>query len=239
MIFRWCALIIFIFASYSALAEKINESYAFAQLGEPRYATDFTHYEYVNPSAPKGGNVVLSAIGTYDNFNRFALRGNPAVGSDTLYDTLFVSPDDEAGSYYPLIAEVARYPDSFRWVEITLKPQARFQDGTPMTAEDAAFTFNKFMTEGVPQFRVVFKGVTARAISRLTVRFELPGRDRNKMLSLLSLPVFPEKFWKDHKLSEPLAVPPLASGPCKSPAINQVSLLPIPELRITGLQTCR
>ncbi|EXU75130.1 extracellular solute-binding protein [Erwinia papayae] len=213
MILRWFALIAFSLTAPAVLAEKINESYAFAQLGEPKYATDFSHYDYVNPAAPKGGSVTLSALGTYDNFNRFASRGNPAAGSDTLYDTLFVSPDDEAGSYYPLIAEFARYPDNYRWVEVTLKPQARFQDGTPITADDVAFTFNKFMTEGVPQFRVVFKGITAKAISRLTVRFELPESDRDKMLSLLSLPVFPEKFWKDHKLSEPLPTPPLSSGP--------------------------
>ncbi|MCX8956532.1 extracellular solute-binding protein [Erwinia psidii] len=213
MILRWFALIIFSVTAPLALAENSNESYAFAQLGEPKYATDFSHYDYVNPAAPKGGDIVLSAIGTYDNFNRYASRGNPAAGSETLYDTLFVSPDDEAGSYYPLIAEFARYPDSFRWLEVTLKPQARFQDGTPMTAKDAAFTFNKFMTEGVPQFRVVFKGVTAKAITGLTVRFDLPESDRDKMLSLLTLPVFPEKFWQDHKLNEPLATPPPASGP--------------------------
>lgn len=213
MISRWFALIALSFTVLPVLAENIHESYAFALLGEPKYAANFSYYDYANPAAPKGGNVTLSAIGTYDNFNRFASRGYPAAGTDTLYDTLFVSPDDEASSYYPLIAEFARYPDSYRWVEVTIKPQARFHDGTHMTAEDAAFTFNKFMTEGVPQFRVVFKGVTAKAINRLTVRFELPDSDRDKMLSLLSLPVFPEKFWKDHKLNEPLATPPLSSGP--------------------------
>ncbi|WP_147198885.1 extracellular solute-binding protein [Pantoea sp. CCBC3-3-1] len=213
MILRWFALIVFSLTIQAAQAEKINESYAFAQLGEPKYATDFSHYDYANPAAPKGGSITLSAIGTYDNFNRFSSRGNPGVGTDTLYDSLFVNSEDEVGSYYPLIAEFARYPDSYRWVEVTLNPQARFQDGSPITAEDVAFTFSKFMTEGVPQFRVFYKGVTARAISRLTVRFEQPASDRDKMLSLLSLPVFPEKFWKNHNLGEPLPSPPPASGP--------------------------
>nr|WP_024965104.1 extracellular solute-binding protein [Pantoea sp. IMH] len=196
-----------------AQAETITQSYAFAQLGEPKYAHGFTHYDYAAPEAPKGGSITLSAIGTYDNFNRFASRGNPGQGTDTLYDSLFTPSEDEPGSYYPLIAEFARYPDSYRWVEITLNPRARFQDGSPITARDVVFTFNKFMTEGVPQYRVFYKGVTAREVSPQVVRFDLPTSDRDKLLSMLSTPVFPEKFWQNHKLSEPLAYPPPGSGP--------------------------
>ena len=82
-------------------------------IGEPKYAVNFTHYDYVNPAAPKGGNVTLSATGTFDNFNRFALRGVAAARTESLYDTLFVTSDDEPGSYYPLIAENVRYADNF------------------------------------------------------------------------------------------------------------------------------
>ena len=73
--------------SFGLQAETLNESYAFAQLGEPKYATDFSHYDYVNPAAPKGGDVRLAAIGTYDNFNRYAQRGVPGERTDALYDT--------------------------------------------------------------------------------------------------------------------------------------------------------
>ncbi|CCP07775.1 hypothetical protein BN440_2761 [Erwinia amylovora MR1] len=173
-------------------AEKINQGYSFAQLGTAKYANGFTHFDYANPAAPKGGAVTLSAIGTFDNFNRSALRGNPGVGTDTLYDRLFVSSDDEASSLYPLIALFARYPDDYRWVEIALNPQARFQDGSPMTAQDVVFTFNMFMTQGTPQYRLFYKGVTAKVSSRLTVRFDLPKADRDQMLSLLSTPVYPK-----------------------------------------------
>ncbi|WP_034458693.1 extracellular solute-binding protein [Buttiauxella noackiae] len=197
------------------LAENIKESYSFAVLGEPKYAINFTHLDYVNPAAPKGGDITLSAIGTFDNFNRYALRGNPGVRTDTLYDTLFANSDDEPGSYYPLVAEMARYPDNFAWAEIEINPQARFHDGTPIKASDVAFTFNKFMTEGVPQFRLVYKGAKVRAIAPLTVRIELATPSKERMLGLFSLPVFPEKFWKNHKLSDPLSAPPLASGPYK------------------------
>lgn len=203
----------FMLWSLAGQAQTIKENYAFAVIGEPKYAINFTHFDYVNPAAPKGGSVTLSSIGTFDNFNRFALRGNAAVRTESLYDTLFTTSDDEPGSYYPLIAEMARYADDYSWVEVSLNPLATFHDGSPIRASDFAFTFHKFMTEGVPQFRLVYKGTTVKAIAPLTVRIELGEPGKENMLSLLSLPVMPEKFWKDHKLSDPLGKPPLGSGP--------------------------
>ncbi|KLW61214.1 peptide/nickel transport system substrate-binding protein [Enterobacter sp. BIDMC93] len=199
--------------SLSSQAQTIKESTAFAVIGEPKYVVNFNHYDYVNPAAPKGGNVTLSATGTFDNFNRFALRGVAAARTESLYDTLFVTSDDEPGSYYPLVAENVRYADDFSWAEIAINPRARFHDGTPVSARDVAFTFHKFMTEGVPQFRLVYKGTTVKAIAPLTVRIELPEPNKENMLSLFSLPVMPESFWKNHKLSDPLSTPPLAGGP--------------------------
>ena len=199
--------------SLSSQAQTIKESTAFAVIGEPKYAVNFNHYDYVNPAAPKGGNVTLSATGTFDNFNRFALRGVAAARTESLFDTLFVTSDDEPGSYYPLVAENVRYADDFSWAEIAINPRARFHDGTPVSARDVAFTFHKFMTEGVPQFRLVYKGTTVKAIAPLTVRIELPEPNKENMLSLFSLPVMPESFWKNHKLSDPLSTPPLAGGP--------------------------
>lgn len=206
-------LMLLALVSLSSQAQTIKESTAFAVIDEPKYAVNFTHYDYVNPAAPKGGNVTLSATGTFDNFNRFALRGVAAARTESLYDTLFVTSDDEPGSYYPLVAENVRYADDFSWAEIAINPRARFHDGTPVSARDVAFTFHKFMTEGVPQFRLVYKGTTVKAIAPLTVRIELPEPNKENMLSLFSLPVMPESFWKNHKLSDPLSSPPLAGGP--------------------------
>ncbi|WES66855.1 extracellular solute-binding protein [Superficieibacter sp. HKU1] len=214
MLVRLVFLLIALF-SCIAQAQTIKENTAFAVIGEPKYAVNFTHFDYVNPAAPKGGAVTMAAIGTFDNFNRFAMRGNPAERTGALYDTLFTTSDDEPGSYYPLVAESARYADDYSWVELSINPRARFHDGTPVTAQDVVFTFNKFMTEGVPQFRLIYKGTTFKAIAPLTVRIELAQPGKENMLSLFSLPVMPEKFWRNHKLSEPLSQPPLASGPYK------------------------
>lgn len=212
MIVRIILLLVALISGFSQ-AQTIKESYAFAVIGEPKYAVNFDHYDYVNPAAPKGGTVTLAANGTFDNFNRYALRGVAAERTDALYDTLFTTSDDEPGSYYPLVAETARYADDFSWMELTLNPHARFHDGTPVRASDVAFTFHKFMTEGVPQFRLVYKGATITAIAPLTVRITLASPNKEDMLSLLTLPVMPEKFWKAHKLSDPLSTPPLAGGP--------------------------
>ncbi|WP_194206354.1 extracellular solute-binding protein [Superficieibacter sp. 1612_C1] len=214
MLVRLIFLLIALF-SCIAQAQTIKENTAFAVIGEPKYAVNFSHFDYVNPAAPKGGAVTMAAIGTFDNFNRFAMRGNPAERTGALYDTLFTTSDDEPGSYYPLVAESARYADDYSWVELSINPRARFHDGTPMTAQDVVFTFNKFMTEGVPQFRLIYKGTTFKAIAPLTVRIELAQPGKENMLSLFSLPVMPEKFWRKHKLSDPLSQPPLASGPYK------------------------
>lgn len=208
----WIALILSV-VCLGPRADTINEGYAFALLGEPKYPGDFSHFDYVNPAAPKGGAVTLAAIGTFDNFNRFALRGSAAMRSEQLYDSLFTTSDDEMASYYPLVAESARYAADFSWMEVAINPQAQFHNHQPITARDVAFTFNKFMTEGVPQFRIYYKGVTAKAIAPLTVRFEFPNPDKDMVLGLLTLPIMPESFWQHHKLGDPLASPPPASGP--------------------------
>ena len=117
--------------------------------GEAKYPPGFSHHRLCQPQrAQRRQHHPGGDHGTYDNFNRYASRGNPGINTGTLYDGLYTSSDDEPGSYYPLIAESARYASDFSWIEIQMNPHARFQDGTPITARDAAFTFEKFMTEG-------------------------------------------------------------------------------------------
>ncbi len=210
MLFR---LIVLLLLSAPLHAETVRESRTFATLGEPKYAASFSHFDYADPAAPKGGKLTMAVVGTWDNFNRYASRGNPGAGTETLYDRLFTSSDDEPGSFYPLLAESARYSDDFRWIEIHLNPHAQFHDGTPVAAQDVAFTFDKFMREGVPQFRVVYRGVTFTVLNPATVRIQLPKADRDLMLGLLKLPVLSQKFWQDKKFNEPLSSPPLSSGP--------------------------
>jgi microcin C transport system substrate-binding protein len=202
--------------SVSACAGVI-ETTSLVGFGHAKYSTGFQHFDYVNPHAPKYGKVTYGVVGTFDNFNRYASRGVPAAYSGELYDPLMFSPSDEIDSYYPLIAEKVRYSDDYTWMEIDINPNARFQDGVPITAKDVEFTFDKFMTEGVPQFRVYYKDIASvKAIAPLTVRIEMSVPNREKLFSIAqSTRVLPEHFWKDKSLSEPLNQPPVGSGPYK------------------------
>nr|WP_117233941.1 extracellular solute-binding protein [Vibrio maerlii] len=185
--------------------------------GEAKYAADFAHFDYVNPQAPKVGKVTYGQIGTYDNFNRYASRGAAAQRTGELYDTLMASPSDEIDSYYPLIAEKVRYASDYSWLEVDINPNAKFHDGVSITAKDVAFTFDKFMTQGVPQYRVYYKDVKAvTAVSELTARIEMEVPNREKLFSLAqNMRVLPEHYWKDQNLAEPLDTPPVGSGPYK------------------------
>lgn len=194
--------------------EQIYHKTIFSLLGEPKYPDNFEHLEYVNPNAPKGGIIKLAEIGSFDNFNRYASRGAPEKNSGALYDTLFTNTADDIISFYPLIATSITYSDSYRWAEVLINPNARFQDDQPITAEDVEFTFNKFMTEGVPQYKVYNQGVTVKALDTYRVRIELPKSDREKLLSFVgNMRVIPKHFWQHHNFSEPLTTPPVGSGP--------------------------
>lgn len=203
-------------ASFGAYA-KIIETTTLVGFGEAKYAEDFKHFDYVNPDAPKYGKVTYGQVGTYDNFNRFASRGVPAAASGELYDTLMFSPNDEIDSYYPLIAQKVRYSDDYSWLELDINPAARFHDGKPITAHDVAFTFDKFMSEGVPQYRIYYQDIkSVTAINDLTVRIEMATPNREKMFSFAQgTRVLPKHFWSDKSLSEPLSTPPVGSAAYK------------------------
>lgn len=200
-------------------AVQIHTVHAVSSHITPNYPADFTHFDYVNPNAPKGGTVRLAALGTFDSFNRFARRGDPAAEGFKpyqrfIYDTLMINNDDEYGVLYPLVAESVTYPEDYTWVEYNLNPKARFNDGVPVTAKDVVFSFNKFVKEGLPQVAVLYENVAnARVINDHKVRFEFDGPRKNYITDLAGLTILPEHFWKDKNLSEPLKTPPVGSGP--------------------------
>jgi microcin C transport system substrate-binding protein len=196
---------------------KVIETTHLVGFGDAKYPPDFQHFDYVNPNAPKYGKVKFGQIGTFDNFNRFASRGVPAEGTLELYDQLMFSPSDEIDSYYPLIVSKVRYSDDYTWLEGDINPKARFQDGVPITAHDVEFTFHKFMTEGVPQYRVFYQEVkSVKAVNDHTFRIEMRVPDRDKLFGLAtSTYVLPEHYWKSKNFAEPLSKPPVGSGPYK------------------------
>ncbi|MBM7035666.1 extracellular solute-binding protein [Vibrio ulleungensis] len=185
--------------------------------GEPKYAEGFKHFDYVNPNAPKGGNVIYGATGTYDNFNRYSQRGNFGAGIIELYDGLMYSPSDEIDVTYGLIAQKIRYSDDFMWMEVDVHPDAKFHDGVKITANDIAFTYQKFWDQGVPFYKELYKKVkSVVALDDKTARIEMNEADKEVLFSLVQgMQVLPEHYWKDKNLSEPLSEPPLGSGAYK------------------------
>lgn len=196
-------------------APAVIKAHAFSVRGTPKYGPDFKHFDYVNPDAPRGGELRLSAIGTFDNFNRYAQRGNPAIDSgDRIYDSLMIASKDELDVFYPMIAQQMEYPEDFSWVIFHINPSARDHAGKAITAEDVAFTFDKFMTQGVPQFRSFYQNVKgAEVLDPYRVRFNLKEPSQDDIASLVSLTILPKHYWQDRDFSEPLNEPPIGSGP--------------------------
>ncbi len=207
------AILIYTVTSHAAVIETTSLS----GFGSAKYADNFSHFDYVNPNAPKYGKITYGQIGTFDNFNRYASRGVAAAATGELYDSLMFKPSDEIDTYYPLIAEKIRYSDDFTWLEIDINPNARFHDGMPITAHDVAFTFDKFMTEGVSQYRVYYGDIkSVTAVNDRTARIDMKVPNREKLFSFAqSSRILPKHFWQDKNFSEPLSTPPVGSGPYK------------------------
>ena len=207
------AILLFFVAGSLTIAAETIVSHALAMRGEPKYPAGFRHFDYVNPNAPKGGMLTQYTLGTYDSFNRYAQRGDPAIASDAFNDSLMVGSDDEIEVYYGLIAEKVEYGSDYRWIIFHINPKARHQDGRPITAEDVVFSFNKFVDEGVPQFKSYFSLVEkVEALDRRRAKFTLSESDKETMVSLASLTVLPKHYWESRDLSEPLTDIPIGSG---------------------------
>ena len=212
--FRLISILILLAGAAVWAPADVIVSHALAMRGEPKYPAGFRHFDYVNPDAPKGGTVRFYTLGTYDSFNRYAQRGDPAVASDSFNDSLMVDSADEIDVSYGLIAEKVEYDSEYRWIIFHINPRARHQDGRAITADDVVFSFDKFVDQGVPQFKSYYSLVqNVEALDRLRVRFTLSEGDKETMVALGGLTVLPRHYWASHDLSEPLDEIPVGSGP--------------------------
>ncbi len=198
-----------------AHADDPKPQHGIAMHGDLKYGPDFKHFDYVNPNAPKGGQIRLGAIGGFDSLNPFIVKGNPAGGASFVYDTLLTSSADEAFSEYGLLAKTVRTPEDRSWVEFTLRDEARWHDGKPITADDVIFSFNTLVEKGAPFFRFYYGSVErAVKIGPKTVRFDFkPGENRELPLILGQLSVLPKHYWETREFDATTLEPPLGSGP--------------------------
>ena len=191
-----------------------------------KYPDDFAHYDYVNPDAPKGGTLNQIAIGSFDSFNPFIVRGTPAAGLATfggglLYDTLMDQSPDEPGTAHALIAEAVRYPADFSSVTYRLNPEARWHDGEPVTVEDVIWSFET-LTELHPQWSAYYKNiVSAEKTGDGEVTFTFDQTGNRELPNIVGdLTILPKNWWEGgdasgnkRDITQPTPEVPLGSGP--------------------------
>lgn len=208
------ALALCLLAPVDAIAEP---RHGLSTFGELKYGPDFKHFDYVNPDAPKGGRMVTmgtGAIETFDSFNSFILKGDAAQGLGIIYDTLMTRAADEPDSAYGLIAETADVASDGMSVTFRMRPEARFHDGSPITAEDAVFTFNILKEKGHPAYRVALRDIEkVEALDRHTVRYTFKGTlVRDLPLTAAGLPVLSKAYYATREFDQTTLDRPVGSG---------------------------
>ncbi|MFV0409608.1 MAG: extracellular solute-binding protein [Paracoccus sp. (in: a-proteobacteria)] len=200
-------------------AEAVTTSHAIATFDAPDLPADFPHLRYVNPEAPKGGEISIAYAGGYDSFNPFTVKGRGEVLSSFSLERLMISTADEIGVLYCLLCESVEYPESRDWAVFTLREGVAFADGTPLTADDVLFSYETLRDKGLSSFRAVIAQSVAggEVIDDRRIRFKfVPGYPRREVVqTVASLPVFSRWDFQENgfDLGESQSKPFLASGP--------------------------
>ena len=218
---RWFVLALALGLSFAtgplAEAQESGTKVHALTLGDaPKYGPDFKHLDYVNPDAPKGGFISMGATGTFDSFNAYIIKGTPA-GLPGLFETLTTQTEDDSLSEYGLIAESMEVAPDKSWIIYNLRPEARWHDGQPITADDVIFSFNTLMEKGHPQYRYYYGDVaSAEKLGERRVKFQFKhGGNRELPVIMGQLPVLPKHWWESRNFENVLLEPPLGSGEYK------------------------
>ena len=210
--------------SASAEEDEIVTSHGISTFGDLKYPADFTQFDYVNPDAPKGGQMSTWGYGTFDSFNPFIVKGNAEWFSTILYESLMARAYDEPDSHYGLLAESITYPKHGRqWAEFKIRPEARFTDGSPVTAHDVVFSFEALSSKGTPAYSIPLQNVeTAEALDDLRVRFTFKEGVPTQSLPLevATMPILARSHYEDRNFEDSSIEPPLASGPYVVGSVN-------------------
>ena len=205
---------------FSNQDQKIIVSHGISKFGNLKYPSDFRHFDYVNPSAPKGGEISIATYGNFDSINPYSRKGQSGALSSIFFESLLVDNADEVSSVYGLIAETIEYPEDRSSVIFNLRPEARFSDGSELTADDVLFSYELFLEEGLASFKAELgKAVTtAEILSPYKIKFTFNTTDRSTWndISLIGgIPIFSKKWFEDNEamLDESRLEPALGSAP--------------------------
>ena len=219
--FFQCSIIIYflILGSLAYGDNHIIKSHGISTFGELKYNSDFQHLDYVNPNAPKGGEVSIWAFGSFDSMHPYTTKGRSGSLSSIFFESLLTGTSDEIGSAYGLVAKSMEYPKDRSWVIFNMRPEAKFSDNTPLTAEDVMFSYKLLQEKGLPSFRAVIEKEidTVEILGKHKIKFTfkkgIPTRDLPA--SAGSLPIFSKNYYEksgaDFEAST--LTPGIGSGP--------------------------
>ena len=214
-----------------ALAQSTT-SHGLSIFGELKYGPCFQHFDYVNPDAPKGGTARLAHAGSFDNLNPFIVKGTDlrGIGGSAMLlpvESLMISAQDEPDSLYGLVAETIELADDRSWAVFTLRPEARWHDASPITAEDVVFSFDILTAEGEPFYRLAYRDIVAvDALASDQVKFTFaPGAGRDIPILAAGIPILSKAYYSAHTFNETTLDPPLGSGPYRFGRVDQGRVL--------------
>ena len=212
-----------------ALQAAIHHQHGYSVFGQPKYPKDFSHLDYLNPDAPKGGTLRVMGSGTFDTLNPYTLKGSSPISTGNFYQYginelneplmvgsgIYDPSGDEPYSAYGLIAESLEFPDDRSWVVFNLREQARFHDGRTITAHDVAFSYRLLSEQGHPNYRAMLQEVERiDLLGTHRIRFIFKSADNPLLiLRLGELPVLPEHYWRDRNFGDTTFEAALNSGP--------------------------
>ena len=207
-------------ATGSASPAAAEPRHGLSVFGDLKYPADFRHFDYVNPDAPKGGRVSQIGSGgltTFDSFNPYILKGDAAQGMELVFESLMVRAHDEPDAVYGLVAETADVAPDGLSVTFKLRPEAKFADGSALTADDVVFSFETIKAKGHPAFAIPLRDVvSAEALDAHTVRYTFEGTlVRDLPITVATLPILSKSYYATRDFDKTTLEPPLGSGPYK------------------------
>lgn len=191
-----------------------TKTWSIAEFGEPLYDETLTHWPYVNPDAPTGGSIVLGAFGSFDSLNSYILKGERPRSLVLVGDPLMIGSADELSSAYGLIAESVEYPDDKSWISFTLRPEASFDNGTPITAADFEYSFNTILEHGRPFLKSFYGEVeSVEVLGKHQIKFFFNTTDTMKpLMKVAGLSPLSVEYWKDKDITKTYLKPAPSSG---------------------------
>lgn len=217
--------------STSLLAE--HSTPAVSLFGTPKHGQSLEYFDYVNPDAPKGGTLRQGSRVSFDTTNGMRFPGKMPNELDFIYDTLMVRAEDEPAAFYGLLAKAIEFQDGFRRASFQLRPEARWHDGTQLTSDDVAFTFESLRREGLPAYRALLNGIEITTPDQYRITFDGGQSSDWRVFELVAtFPIFQKAFWERRDVSKMTLDVPVGSGPYRVQSFDhnrQVTLSRVPD----------